>query len=388
MIITLSYYIIVALIVTTTVFGILFLTQFNESRESLYNFRLAKRMMAVAFFAMAAGNLAELLGHSNNQIETSPQDIIITQIVTLSISVSQVFILTLVCVMSLDPKSIKSKTLLYQTVAIITYILVAVGCYIFLPLSAVKISIYLLNAAYLGVLIYFTYYFVLRYRVFRQAMDNFYSDDIAARMRWIAVAFYCSLGIGVFSLITTQYFNLVLNIVFSISLLFFYSFFGIKLLNYPWQFKMIEKPMMDTPTSDVLDAELAVEQALEQSDDITEKIVNESTPCVNSDVCIGEWIAERHFLQSGITIDDLAKYLGTNRTYLSNYFNTEKGITFRQWINSLRIEEAKHIISDDPKITMMELASSLGYADTSTFFRQFKAIEGVQPSVWKQKICC
>jgi len=51
----------------------------------------------------------------------------------------------------------------------------------------------------------------------------------------------------------------------------------------------------------------------------------------------------------------------------------------------LRIEEAKRIISDNPKITMTELATRLGYADTSTFFRQFKAKEGVQPSVWKQE---
>ena len=95
--------------------------------------------------------------------------------------------------------------------------------------------------------------------------------------------------------------------------------------------------------------------------------------------------SRKAFLKSGITMDDLAKFLGTNRTYISSYFNTEKGITFRQWINILRIEEAKLIITDDSKITMTELASRLGYADTSTFFRQFKAKEGVQPSVWKQK---
>ena len=74
-----------------------------------------------------------------------------------------------------------------------------------------------------------------------------------------------------------------------------------------------------------------------------------------------------------------------NRTYISSYFNTEKGISFRQWINFLRIDEAKHIIVDNPKITMVELASRLGYADTSTFFRQFKAKEGIQPSAWKQE---
>ena len=194
-------------------------------------------------------------------------------------------------------------------------------------------------------------------------------------MRWIAIAFFGALGIGVFSLITTQHLNFELNFAFVLSLLCFYTFFGIKLLNYPWQFEIIEMPMMAEETND--------EQSLSVSDTTTE-IINQDISGTNVDRTMESWISEKLFLIPGITIDDLAKFLGTNRTYLSSYFNAEMGITFRQWINSLRIEEAKRIITNNPKTTMTELTSRLGYADTSTFFRQFKAKEGVQPSVWKQ----
>lgn len=376
MIASLYYYLLVALLVTTTVFGLLFLTRPNDNKETLRNYRISKRLMAIAYFFVAVGNLLELFGHAGNPADTSGNELIITQILTLSVSVIQAFIITLVCVMLLDPKNIKSKKLAYQITAIVLYILIAVVSYIFLPKQALEIAIYLLTVIYCIILIYFTTLFVNHFRAFRRAMDNFYSDDILARVRWIAVAFYGSLGIGILALVTTYFSNLEFTFIFGICLLCFYSFFGIKLLNYPWQFKIIETPLVEVTNNEVT-LSIPISQ--------TENISYDKIPCISGNICIGQWIEEKHFLKPGITIDDLAKFLGTNRTYLSTYFNNEKGVTFRQWINGLRIEEAKHIISDEPKITMIELASRLGYADTSTFFRQFKTVEGIQPSVWKQQ---
>lgn len=379
MITTLFYYIDVAMLVTTTIFVLLFLTQFNEDRETLRNYRISKRLVAVAFFFVAIGNLVELLGHSNDPVEVSEEEFIIIKIITLATAVSQAFIFTIVSVMLLDPKVVKFKQFRWQTVVVAAYIVMVILGYFLPPKSSLEFFINLLNIVYCGVLIYFTFYFVRRYRAFRLAMDNFYSDDVAGRMRWVAVAFYGALSVGVFALITTQYSNLVLNIVFNLFLICFYTFFGIKLLNYPWQFDLIEKSMAETPiTEEPVDAQASV------TPNITTEIGYRKPYSINSNDSIEQWIVEKHFLKSGVTIDDLAKFLKTNRTYLSSYFNSEKGVTFGQWINSLRIEEAKRIIIDNPKITMAELAPRLGYADTSTFFRHFKAIEGIQPSVWKQ----
>lgn len=373
---SLYLYLFVALFVTTSIFGLLFLTQFSEKRETMRNYRIAKRLLAIAFFCVAIGNLAEILGYTGKPIDTSSQDFFLTQIVTLSIGVTQAFILTLVCVLLLDIRSVDSKKLKIQIFVIVLYVFAAVATYILLPISASKISILYLSAAYCVILVYFTNYFIRRYRAFRLAMDNFYSDDVADRMRWIAVAFYGALGTGVFALIFIQFPFFELSVAFNLFLLCFYTFFGIKLLNYPWQFEIIEAPMAE---------KINDEQIQEEQNSITKAISYGDVSHFNSDKTIENWVEEKHFLKSGITMDDLAKFLGTNRTYISSYFNTEKGISFRQWINFLRIDEAKHIIVDNPKITMVELASRLGYADTSTFFRQFKAKEGIQPSAWKQE---
>lgn len=234
MITILYYYSLVALCIATSILGLLFLTQFNENREAMRNYRIAKRLLAIAFFIVAIGNLVELFGHTNKPIDTANQGFFLSQIITLSISVTQAFIFTLVCVMLLDPKNIQSKQLKRQIIAIVLYVAVAVVSYILLPISAAKISIFLLSIIYCIVLIYFTVFFIHRYRSFRRAMDNFYSDDIVTRMRWIAVVFYAALVIGIFSLVIIQHSNFEMSVVFNFTLLCFYTFFGVKLLNYPW----------------------------------------------------------------------------------------------------------------------------------------------------------
>ena len=44
-------------------------------------------------------------------------------------------------------------------------------------------------------------------------------------------------------------------------------------------------------------------------------------------------------------------HIGINSNYLSNYFNHTLGITFHTWLHTLRIQEAKRIISADPSMT-------------------------------------
>ena len=103
MITILYYYSLVALCIATSILGLLFLTQFNENREAMRNYRIAKRLLAIAFFIVAIGNLVELFGHTNKPIDMTSQGFFLSQIITLSISVTQAFIFTLVCVMLLDP---------------------------------------------------------------------------------------------------------------------------------------------------------------------------------------------------------------------------------------------------------------------------------------------
>lgn len=374
---TLIYYnSLTSLFIATSIFGLLFLTQFNENKATLRNYRIVKRILTVAYLAVAVGSLPELLVQLSGTTIVGSRDILFSQVINLTVAITQAFIFTHSTMLLLDTKKINSKIVKYQVVALVIYITVAILSYLLLPKKATEAVVLVLTVIYFIALGYFTVRFLRHFRQFRIIMDNFYSDDVTARMHWIKVAFFAALFIGTFALFVTYYCSVVNETIFNLTSLCFYTFFGIRLLNYPWQFEIIEMPMTE---------KTKYEQSFSAPNTVTGLTSYQDMLHTNSDTSIEQWIAEKHFLKSGITMDDLAKFLGTNRTYISSYFNTEKGITFRQWINILRIEEAKLIITDDSKITMTELASRLGYADTSTFFRQFKAKEGVQPSVWKQK---
>lgn len=97
------------------------------------------------------------------------------------------------------------------------------------------------------------------------------------------------------------------------------------------------------------------------------------------------WIQQKGFLQPRLTINQLSKILGINRTYLSNYINSIYKNNFNLWINHLRIEEAKKLIRLSTKRNLSEIAEQTGFTDLAHFSKQFKLQEGLSPSEWRKK---
>lgn len=55
---------------------------------------------------------------------------------------------------------------------------------------------------------------------------------------------------------------------------------------------------------------------------------------------------EQLYKDNGLTLENLAERLSTNRTYVSNAFNHCAGMSFPTYVNKLRIDEAVRILSD------------------------------------------
>lgn len=91
------------------------------------------------------------------------------------------------------------------------------------------------------------------------------------------------------------------------------------------------------------------------------------------------------FLEKNLKITDVAQQLGSCRTYVSNYINQVKGETFTDYINRLRIDEAKHILSEEGEIKNIAIAEQLGFANEQSFYRNFKKFTGLTPAGWKKK---
>jgi AraC-like DNA-binding protein len=88
------------------------------------------------------------------------------------------------------------------------------------------------------------------------------------------------------------------------------------------------------------------------------------------------------FKDPDLTIQKLAKRLGTNVKDLSQTINGYYGIPFRTLINEKRIELAKHMLLEEKYLnySMAGIAKSVGYASKTSFYKHFKEMTGVTPS--------
>jgi len=92
------------------------------------------------------------------------------------------------------------------------------------------------------------------------------------------------------------------------------------------------------------------------------------------------------YTDTDITKDKLARFIGTNRTYLSRVINDHYGMTFTQLINSLRIKEAMRRLSDPADDTPLKAIShQLGFNSMSTFYSQFAIETGMTPAIYREK---
>lgn len=100
---------------------------------------------------------------------------------------------------------------------------------------------------------------------------------------------------------------------------------------------------------------------------------------------LNQWKELKIYLHFHVTIQDLSREIGINRTYLSNFINETYGTNFNNWINGLRIREAKQQILTSSKDSLSEIARKVGFADLTHFSKIFKKHEGISPSDWKKK---
>ena len=81
-----------------------------------------------------------------------------------------------------------------------------------------------------------------------------------------------------------------------------------------------------------------------------------------------DWLAaKKPFLNPDFQLMDLQQVLLLNRTYLSQLINTEYDCSFYQWVNSLRVEEAKKQLTEHPGSKIQDVAEHCGFSSRRVF---------------------
>lgn len=83
-----------------------------------------------------------------------------------------------------------------------------------------------------------------------------------------------------------------------------------------------------------------------------------------------------------ISLSDAAAYCGISPNYFSLLFKQKTGESFTKYLNRLRIEKAKMLLSQTD-LYIYEISDSIGYGDLAYFSKIFKQQTGLSPSEWR-----
>lgn len=78
-----------------------------------------------------------------------------------------------------------------------------------------------------------------------------------------------------------------------------------------------------------------------------------------------------------------ADVAGLNPKYFSTFFRSKVGLRFTDWVNHVRTERAKALISSTNR-SITRVAEEVGYADLRTFERAFKRHNAVTAKDFKR----
>lgn len=97
--------------------------------------------------------------------------------------------------------------------------------------------------------------------------------------------------------------------------------------------------------------------------------------------------SEKMYQDYNLRLDTLAEKLKLTRHHTSQLINEYFKMNFFEYINSLRVEEAKTLLTDRNKsdLTVKEIGYQTGFNNKVSFFKAFKLSTGMTPNEYRQQ---
>lgn len=94
------------------------------------------------------------------------------------------------------------------------------------------------------------------------------------------------------------------------------------------------------------------------------------------------------FKNHELRLNDVARELGTNRTYLSRLIRYRRNMTFCDFVNDYRVRYAESVLSSPEQFrqTIDEVAYNSGFSGSSSFYRAFVKKNGVTPGKFRKQV--
>jgi len=99
-------------------------------------------------------------------------------------------------------------------------------------------------------------------------------------------------------------------------------------------------------------------------------------------------LSAKPWLDTDLTIDDLALVMGVQRHHLTQVINDRLGKNFYRYVNEYRVEEVKQKITlgEAERLSILGVALDSGFNSKSAFNEAFKSIMGSTPSEYRKSV--
>ena len=102
----------------------------------------------------------------------------------------------------------------------------------------------------------------------------------------------------------------------------------------------------------------------------------------NPTITVIKQYVEAHFSEK-ITLETVADAVYLNSAYLAVLFKKETGITFLDYLTSVRIERSKALLCDI-KLNISQITRAVGYSDSKYFNKIFQKYTGIKPLEYRK----
>lgn len=148
--------------------------------------------------------------------------------------------------------------------------------------------------------------------------------------------------------------------------MYFLTVVSLTLLAFRTRFTAAEMEMLSTKYGGPAELPLMpVKAPVHHSDSSQEDSFSNLTQQLNKAV------EDKYFLDANITLPQLSESLGVSPTHLSRYLHIEKGVSFAEFTNSLRIAYALELKKSNKHLEMKDLATMVGYRSLPTFLKYY-----------------
>lgn len=373
--------------VTAFLLGLLLLLKKSPAGPAYRNYKLGKNTCAIAMLLFGAEILFQWILH----IYETGNALLSVSVYLFTFSAATLLNATGCCIM-LRPELMNRRQIGYSvlTQLVFTLLLVVSCC---LPGMKWKVNGLLVCCVVLFLITCLGIYYCVR--VYLSTIDNlrkYYSDMVESMIRWMP-----GVGAGALAFLISAPFICWLPRwagVYQVSLgiiMFVYTF--VCMTNFCSDYKSVSAALQVKGSADAEGVDSSVVDVL-ASDDESECMrdgaldlprstaMSESLQDVMKDK-EQRWREHGGYRAPGVTIEQAAREMGTNRSYLSRYLNEVRHVTFYEWVSQMRVDEAKVLLLAERDLSIEKIATMVGFTSASTFSSTFKKMVGVSPKHWR-----